>query len=150
MDDPRKTPTQRRKGEKVKKPVAKHGGNGRTWRRTPEAEDIVIQAITLGLTRRAAAAAADMSEDTLARWIREDTDFAERVKIADGRAEGMMTKAIIKATVTNWTAAAWWLERRQPADYGRKLESVVTVKRPEEMTDAELDALLESITAAGG
>lgn len=146
MDDPRKTPGKRVKGERIKPAEKKPGG--RTYRRTEEAEQRILMAIQLGHTRRAAAAYADMHEDTLARWIREDSEFAARIKVAEGKAEGTLLNTILKAgQAGQWTAHAWILERRHPAEYGRKIEQTVTVKRPEEMSDDELDALLEAIGA---
>lgn len=103
-------------------------------------------ALSLGHTRRASAAYADMSEDTLARWIRDDAEFAERIKVAEAKAEGVLLNTILKAGAAGqWTAHAWILERRLPGDYGRKIEQTIVPKRPEEMTDDELAALLSAI-----
>lgn len=46
--------------------------------------------------------------------------FYERVEKACAEAEHRNVMVIQKASGKSWQAAAWWLERRNPEEYGRK------------------------------
>lgn len=90
-----------------------------------EARERVCTALAAGNTRRAACAFAGISEDTLANWLRRHSDFAEAVKKAEGDAEVRNVAIISRAAQQGtWQAAAWWLERRYPHDYGRSVQEV--------------------------
>jgi hypothetical protein len=60
------------------------------------------------------------AEGTLARQI------WQRMKKAQADAIHRNLAVIQSAARKNWTAAAWFLERRCPDDYGRKLQTEVT------------------------
>lgn len=88
----------------------------------------VIQALENGCTRRAAAGAAGIHHATLYRWM-EDATFRDAVEKAEHVAEARATSLVIKAAYEGqWTAAAWWLERRRPDDYGKRLSVDVSIK----------------------
>lgn len=95
------------------------------------------------------------STDTFYRWLKEDEEFAERFKEAEGSALAYHTLNIRNHAKGDWKASAWWLERRYPKVYGRreKVELMgedggpVKVQQAEDisallrhMTDEELDA----------
>lgn len=85
----------------------------------------VCEALTAGNTRRAACAFAGIGESTLDRWLDRYGDFGEAVKKAEGDAEVRNVAIIARAAQTGtWQAAAWWLERRYPHDYGRTVQQV--------------------------
>jgi len=46
--------------------------------------------------------------------------FLTAVKKAEAKAQARYVKIIHDASETTWTAAAWWLERKYPAQWGRK------------------------------
>lgn len=72
----------------------------------------ILKALKDANTRRAAAAAAGISEATLARWIADDEGFADSIKKAEADAEQTLVKHIRKeAAGGTWQAAAWLLER---------------------------------------
>jgi hypothetical protein len=48
--------------------------------------------------------------------------FAAALKKAERKAEGRMVGVIRKAGRTNWTAAAWYLERKFPESWGKDTE----------------------------
>jgi hypothetical protein len=89
-----------------------------------EQTERLLNGLRMGMTRRAAAAYGGFGFTTLYRMLRTETDGTLRTAIenAEGEAEAAFTKLVADAAVQpkNWTAAAWWLERRHPDDYGRR------------------------------
>ena len=79
----------------------------------------LLEALRLGATRSQAAAAAGLSRVTLWRWLQEDPELAAAVEQADGLAELAMIRTLYEASMRDWKAAAFWLERRHPAEWGR-------------------------------
>lgn len=78
-------------------------------------------------------------------------DYGRPVLDADGN-QLYIEEIIEESTVeTDWRALAWLLERRFPRRWGRReyLETTVTEKPVEEMTDAEIDAELTEILEKG-
>lgn len=97
------------------------GEVGRPTKLTEKTTQMVCQALAAGNTRRASCQYAGISEDSLARYLQASADFAEAVRKAEADAEVRHVANIAKAANDGtWTASAWWLERRQPADWGRK------------------------------
>lgn len=119
---------------------------------TPEAIEKLLNGLRLGMTRRAACAAAGFSKTTLYRMLDNDADgtLGTAIEKAEGEAEATYTAIIAKATADpkNWTAAAWWLERRRNADYARrdKVEMSIDLRtlaaRVAEESDLDPDAVL--------
>jgi transposase len=114
---------------------------GRPSKLTPETQQKIVQAITLGATYELAAAYGGIHYDTFNEWMKLGaigkkpySDFSEAVKEAEGRAAvGWLAKIEMAANDGNWQAAAWKLERRYPHSYGRQVqehagEVEVTVK----------------------
>ncbi len=88
----------------------------------------ITTALSAGNTREAAVAYGGISYQTFLNWMRAgeaDPDgptgrFLEAVKRAEGIAEMRMVSTITGHAKDTWQAAAWWLERRKPNDWGRK------------------------------
>jgi len=106
-----------------------------------------MEGLKSGMTRRAAAAYAGVSQDVIYDWINKKANFATQVMEAENIAESRYTSVIVKAafghdvtvekTVTrpngdiittvetkreyDWQAAKWWLSRRRRQDYGDTL-----------------------------
>jgi hypothetical protein len=94
----------------------------RPRKRTPEALQRVCEAIALGATRAQAAAAAGIGYDTLNLWQRTDPDVASAIAIARGRGAVRAMELVRQAAERGeWGAAAWWLERRYPIEWGKRL-----------------------------
>jgi len=91
--------------------------SGRPYKKTPECEQSIIDLLSEGNTRKTSCIASGISEDTFARWIKEDEDFAGSVKKAEEEAVARNVKVIHEASKSTWQAAAWWLERRRPDDF---------------------------------
>jgi transposase len=86
---------------------------------TPEHTQKVCEALRAGNTRRAACIYAGVSEDSLARWLQK-AEVADAIQKAEADAEVRNVAIIQKAAGETWFAAAWWLERKRPEDWGRK------------------------------
>ena len=94
-------------------------------------EAIIKEMCTLieeGLPNKDAAALIGICESTLYKWLSNDldnpllemqkTEFLESMGAAKARRHHKLASIIIKASETNWRAAAWYLERTEPEDYG--------------------------------
>lgn len=97
---------------------------------TPERAAAILQAISEGATRDQAAQAAGVHKATFLRWMADGDaevtgllrDFCDRVREADAQVTVRMCRVITSAAEGGtWSAAAWWLERRRPMDFGRHL-----------------------------
>lgn len=96
----------------------------------------LLAALEAGATLRMAAAAAGVSEDTLARWRKADADLQADIETAEARGAVRALEVIQAAAAAGtWQAAAWMLERRYPADYGRRVP-------PAEDTSKELETVV--------
>jgi hypothetical protein len=99
---------------------------------TTEAIEKMLDALRLGMTRRAASGAAGFSKSTLYRMLENDTDgtLLTAIEKAEAQAEATYSTIVANAAADpkNWTAAAWWLERRHPADYAKREKVEMTGK----------------------
>lgn len=111
---------------------------------TPEVEAGVARELANGVPRWVAARRAGIGTTTFKRWMnlgRQPGDacaphrsFRAAVKKAEADAVAKFASVIETAAVDTWTAAAWWLERRHPDDWGNPRNELREVKR-------QLDAL---------
>ncbi len=94
---------------------------GRPTKLTPETTEKIVQALTAGNTRQAACGYAGISDQSFLNYLRSSLEFLEAVKKAEADAEVRHVANIAKASNDgNWTASAWWLERRRYQEWGRK------------------------------
>jgi len=107
----------------------------------------IVDAISAGATRKAAAEYAGIDQTTLIRWEQVYSNFANAIKEAEGQAEIKFTTTLAKAAQNgDVRAAMFWLERRRPKDWGRKYEEYDMVALVREtcrqmgLTDFETDA----------
>ena len=89
----------------------------------------ILVDLASGQTRACAAGRAGISERTLARWMalgKEGEEpfasFVSSVKKAERDAEAEAVLEIRTAGRKNWTAYAWWLERKFPESWGKDAE----------------------------
>lgn len=87
---------------------------------TQEVRAALIKALRAGMTRTEAAACAGVSYDSLKRWHDANPDFADALRRADAEAVMEAVEAIQHASWRQWRAAAWWLERRYPQEWGKQ------------------------------
>jgi transposase len=97
---------------------------GRPTKYDPEAVKAIIGAIELGLPYRHAAAYGGITDDTFAAWRKKYPEFSEAVKAAEARAVAGRLARIRRAEDESWQAAAWYLERRYPQEFGRTVQDV--------------------------
>jgi len=94
---------------------------GRKTKLTPERQKIITDVIAAGNYARTAVAMAGISEETYYQWLKKNPEFAEAVRKAESQAEAVRVARIARAGQEgNWTADAWWLERRFPDKWSRR------------------------------
>jgi hypothetical protein len=87
---------------------------------SPEIIKEIYKYIEAGVPNRHAAQSVGISEDTFYEWLKIFPEFSEAIKKAHAKAVARNAINIQKASEKTWTASAWWLERREPADFGVK------------------------------
>ena len=80
----------------------------------------VLEALRQGNNRRAACEAVGIGHTTFYRWLEEDGTLRDAVEKAEAEAEQYFVGRVKAATAEQWTAAAWWLERKRPDDWGKR------------------------------
>lgn len=105
----------------------------------------LLYGLRMGMTRRAASGYAGFSKSTLYRMLEDDPEgtFGTALENAEAEAEATYSAIIAReaAIPKNWTAAAWWLERRHPADYARREKVEMTGKDGGPIEHADITAL---------
>ena len=106
-----------------------------------------------------AAAIGGVTYTTLNNWMKKGesassgayVEFLEAVKKAEAEAEALRVSRISKAGKEgNWQADAWYLERRYPDRWGKRVQEVTGkdggpleyVQRVQELTDSELERII--------
>ena len=123
---------------------------GRPSKLTPGTTARILEAVELGATWERAADAAGVGASTLRDWRQRGeagevpfVAFLAAVKKAEGAGVERALRSIRKAAEGGaWQASAWLLERRYPADYGRRSEVAVSARVAE--SDAAIVAALRS------
>ena len=92
---------------------------GRRSKATEGRIEALVIALGTGCTREAAARHAGIDRTTLYRWLERDAAIRIRVEKAEADVEVRLAAQIVQAAPDDWRAAAWLLERRRPAGYGR-------------------------------
>ena len=105
----------------------------RITKRTDERVERILEALSSGQTRRVAAACGGVSDDTLRRWIQADPELSLRVSAAESQAEMALVTCIRNAAGHDWRAAAWLLERRDPANWSLRQQLAVHATTQEPM-----------------
>ena len=103
---------------------------GRPSKLTPAVAARILEAVELGATWERAADAAGVGASTLGLWRRRGeagevpyVTFIAALKRAESAGVERALRSIRKAAEGGaWQASAWLLERRYPADYGRRSE----------------------------
>ena len=110
---------------------------GRPSKYRPDTVAAIIAAVEGGATYRHAAASVGVSERTLHDWQVRHPQFSQALKTAEAMACMAAIGTIRRAAEAGtWQAAAWYLERRYPAEYGRR---AVTVDASVQVTHDDSD-----------
>jgi hypothetical protein len=109
----------------------------RPTKMTPGIQELILRALRAGNTETNAAAYAGVAYDTYRVCKRRDQEFSAAIEKAQADAEAEAVAHVRNVMPTTWQAAAWWLERRRPQDYGRvdRLELALRGEA-EELADA--------------
>jgi len=110
---------------------------GRPSALTPDVQRRVCEAVSAGNTRHDSAEYAGIGESTLRAWLAKGKrqrrgkfrSFLAAVKKAEADAVVRNVAIIQKAANKTWQAAAWWLERKRPADWSQTRELVQQLAR---------------------
>ena len=104
--------------------------------------DVILELLRQGISRRGAAETSGVSARTLQRWMKKGEDgegeewelFTRQVHGAEASAEYNAVNVILEAAEKgDWRAAAWWLERRHPQQWGKRQRiEVETEEQPVE------------------
>lgn len=99
---------------------------------TKETQDKLVKAILSGATYDLACCYAGISYQSFRNWMIKGEqqqnkkngdrffEFFDAIKRADGKHAMNCLKMIDMASISNWQAAAWKLERRYPKDYAKR------------------------------
>ena len=104
---------------------------GRPTKYEPDVAKAILGAIELGVPFRHAVAYGGISESTFGRWRKQYADFDDAIKAAEARAVMGRLGRIRRAEDESWQAAAWWLERRYPQEFGRTVQDVNVGGQPD-------------------
>lgn len=92
-------------------------------KRTDATRSTILRALRHGATYKRAAEAAGMAYETFRAWRENDPVFSAAVEKAHGQMMQTALASIERAAKEGtWQAAAWWLERTYPDEYGRSIQ----------------------------
>ena len=133
---------------------------------TPEVHDKIINLIKAGNYISTACQVVGINVGTYYYWLKKGMEnkskkyakFYGDVKKAEAINEAYYLKFIQKAALKNWQAAAWFLERKYPAKYGKKViyaavEEMPQMKKAEvvvEQQEDQLAGVLKILIESGG
>lgn len=146
---------------------------GRPTKLTDGLIDVIARSVESGNAYTTAANTAGVHDRTLYRWLTQaDEDLAQdppadtvharlrqALTRAEAEAEARMVASVKLATLTDWRAAAWWLERRRPDKYAQRSKVDVggevrvgtpEVVVPEEGARERIARILKDAGALGG
>lgn len=92
------------------------------YKATPKTIAIILNAIREGATQRDAAILSGISEDTLSLWKKNNSEFSEQIRQKQIECKMAHVKIINEASKKNWTASAWWLERKHKEEFSKNIQ----------------------------
>jgi hypothetical protein len=111
---------------------------GRPSKATADRVAAIADAIANGVPACHAATAAGVHRSTLAAWRSEFPDIDDILQKAESGAIAYHISVVKRAAADGvWQASAWWLERRFPGEFGRRLRTDQSVTVRDEAADLE-------------
>ena len=110
---------------------------GRPSKRTPELEAAIAECLRLGMSYPQLCDACGISQTQFRQWRKHYRDFQQLVRRAEAEAV-KLNLAVIQAAAASgksWQAAAWFLERKHPEQWG-KTETLTVEARKAAVTEA--------------
>jgi len=106
----------------------------------------ILENLRTGMTIKAAALLASISEKTFYNWRDADEVFLKQCEEAVRFAEAVLLERVKQLAMDkmDWRAFAWILEKRFPDDYGKRQELKVESTQSSDGT-AEVLAMLEQV-----
>ena len=108
----------------------------------------IVAILTVGCSRRIAAAYVGCDVTTIRNTALRDPEFAKELGRAENQTEVACLRNIQKAAKKEqyWRAAAWVLERRNPQDYAPRRPEVVTFDQLQVLLSQVAQTILSPIT----
>lgn len=100
----------------------------RPTKRTTDRVVAILEALHAGHTRKVATAAGGICEETFRRWVAADPHLQQQVVQAEAVAEHSLVECIKRAGEVDWRAAAWLLERRNPAAWSIRYQQELLIR----------------------
>jgi|GEM_PF-1751403 hypothetical protein len=118
-------------------PVRNRGGRPTVL--TPEIKDRIELLLSVGMSRRQAAAYVGIDHTTLVKAAARDPEFRLTLQIAEEQATVNPLLTILSEARKNWRAAAWFLKYRgvKPTESASTLQAYMTDEEYEEMRERE-------------
>ena len=92
---------------------------------TDEAKEAIVRTVALGIWPERAAQMHGVNASTMRNERRRCPAFATALKEADAKAEASVHAKILRHMDSQWTAAAWMLERRWPQRWRKRDETTI-------------------------
>ena len=117
----------------------------------------LVDLLRKGVPRKFAAQAVGIADRTLCYWLeygrknKNDiyASFLAEVKKAECEAVSVNVQNILRAAKKNWTASAWWLERRHPEEFGTDRKEIKELKAQMAVLMAQVGRLRSESVPAG-
>src|SRR5512139_874474 len=87
---------------------------------TPELGELIAEMVGSGTPVAHAAQACGIDRTTFYAWLESDPSLATEIKKRRSQAVHERVEVIRQAMPKQWTAAAWYLERQHPEEFGLK------------------------------
>jgi hypothetical protein len=115
--------------------AGKKNRSGRHPKLDAAIQKVIVDSIATGVPRKYAAQRAGIDESTLRLWCSKGRKggrgseiyiaLLAAIKKAEADAVARNVALIQQAASKSWQAAAWWLERRYHADFGRRDKTIL-------------------------
>lgn len=120
-----------RKQKKIR-PIKKNK-NGRPFAINEEMEEEISRLLSDGMSQAKVARTMGINEKTIIEHRRRFPEFSERIEKAKLETDKLAHKSIRVGMLTDWRAAAWWLERTEPERFREK--KAIEIEKPSLIQD---------------